>query len=58
MLFPVVGSEEFPDGLVCIDCHQEILSGMPYESRPDCVLTDGALCEELVCIPCYMLAVS
>lgn len=48
----LVHEGEFPDGLVCIDCNKEIEVGSAYIPRPDGVMADGSLIEELVCLDC------
>lgn len=47
-----MNEDEFPDGLCCIDCGVPILPGNAYTSRPDAVMADGSLIEELICLPC------
>lgn len=43
---------EFPHGLCCAECKQEITVGHLYTSRPESISETGSLMEELVCATC------
>jgi hypothetical protein len=50
--YSIVTEAEFPDGLLCIECECPIPVGYAYTSRPDAVMADGSLIEELICAFC------
>jgi hypothetical protein len=52
--YSFVNEREFPDGLCCIECGIEIPVGYAYTSRPDAVMADGSLIEELICTFCVL----
>jgi hypothetical protein len=47
-----VTTEEFPAGLRCCDCGNEILPGDYYEAAPVGMTEGGVPVEELVCLRC------
>lgn len=50
--FPTVTEEDFPDGLVCPGCGQEVTEGQPYASTPDGAFPDGSPVFLLTCVYC------
>lgn len=51
----IVTKEEFPDGILCIECRCEIFPGQLVFMRPEGMVNDIPA-EELVCLFCATLA--
>lgn len=49
----IVTTEEFPHGIRCAECHEEILPGQFYALRADSISEYGSTWEELVCVVCF-----